>query len=160
MKRAFIISAVAAALVIPGAVYAAKDETKDKYERVEKMFERHDEDKDGHISKDEMPMRWSEHMGRVDTDKDGKISKEEAKAGHDKMKAEHLTSFMMKLDSDSNGELSKEEVTAFVLSKFEKADKDSNGSLTTDEISEARGMMHKERRENRQGRHHGDKDKD
>ena len=144
MKKAFIISTVIAALTVPAVVYAAKEFNEYKHQRIEKMFEKYDANKDGGLSKDELPGRMSERFEKMDTDKDGLISQKEAHAAHKRMKEMHMANFMMELDTDSDGELSEAEVTAFVQGKFRKADKDGNGKLTMEEISEARHMMKKD----------------
>ena len=53
-----------------------------------KMFEKHDVDGDGTISKEEFLNHAEERFSNIDTDGDGVVSKEEAKAGHEKKRAE------------------------------------------------------------------------
>ncbi|MHC4606256.1 MAG: alpha/beta hydrolase [Planctomycetota bacterium] len=54
-----------------------KKETPAVAERVERMFGRLDRDKDGALSKDEMPERLKRGFDNMDRDGDGKVSKEE-----------------------------------------------------------------------------------
>lgn len=53
-----------------------------------KKFEKHDTDGDGAISKDEFLNHAAERFSNMDADGDGVVSKEEAKAGHEKKRAE------------------------------------------------------------------------
>lgn len=53
-----------------------------------KMFEKHDTNGDGAISKEEFLDHAEERFSKMDTNGDGSVSKEEAKAGHDKKRAE------------------------------------------------------------------------
>lgn len=51
-----------------------------------KMFEKHDTNGDGVISKDEFLKGAEERFSKMDTDGNGEVTKEEAKAAHEKMR--------------------------------------------------------------------------
>ena len=50
------------------------------------MFEKHDTDGDGFVSKDEFLKHSEDKFSRIDENGDGKISKEEGMAAHEKMR--------------------------------------------------------------------------
>lgn len=81
MKKLMILSA---AVVMFGAGPALADHHGGK----SKMFEKHDTNGDGVISKSEFLSHAEERFSNIDTDGSGDVSKEEAKAGHAKKRAE------------------------------------------------------------------------
>ncbi len=147
MKKVTMIVIGAVMLAVPAAVYAATEVKNYKHER---MFDRHDTNKDGKISKEEIDPRWSNLFEKMDADSDGFITKDEAKAARKMMKEARMDFMIGALDSDKNGELSEQEVTDFVLQNFKKADADGNGSLTKQEMKDAKKIFKKEFRG-----HHG-----
>ncbi len=54
--------------------------------RGEKMFEKHDTNGDGVISKEEFMAHAEERFGKMDKDGDGKVTKEEAREVREEMK--------------------------------------------------------------------------
>ena len=147
MKKVTIIVIGAVMLAVPAAVYAATEVKSYKHER---MFDRHDTNKDGKISKEEIDPRWANIFEKMDANADGFITKEEAKAGRKMMKEARMEMMISVLDSDKNGELSEQEVTDFVIQNFKKADANGDGSLTSDEMKDAKKIFKKEFRG-----HHG-----
>ncbi len=55
-------------------------------DRKGKMFEKHDTDGNGVISKDEFLKGAEERFSKMDADGNGEVTKEEAKAAHEKMR--------------------------------------------------------------------------
>lgn len=51
-----------------------------------KMFEKHDVDGDGAISKEEFIVEAQKRFEKMDTDGNGEVSKEEARAAHEEIK--------------------------------------------------------------------------
>ncbi|WP_169567375.1 EF-hand domain-containing protein [Sneathiella limimaris] len=143
MKRTIIVSALIAAVAIPTVVFAAKhgDRSGDKW--IEYFFEKHDANKDGQLSKDEMPTRFQNRFDEADKNSDGVLSKDEAIAAHQERKEKHITEMMMRFDTDSNGLVSEPEIMAFVSEKFKEADLDGDGSLSKEEILKMGPMMRK-----------------
>ncbi|MEH6402800.1 MAG: EF-hand domain-containing protein [Sneathiella sp.] len=138
MKRISIPLALVFSLALPAIVYASMDKGDSGHPRIEKMFEKHDENNDGKITREEMSDGRHNFFEKLDLNKDGAITLQEAKDGHAKMREKHMAKFLMKIDKDSNGSVSEEEFVAFTMEKFNKADKDGDGNLTGDELKDLR----------------------
>lgn len=82
MKKLLMLSAV---LLTASAVPAFADSHGGKHHKG-KMFEKHDTNGDGVISKDEFLGHAQERFSKMDADGNGEVSKEEAKAAHEKMR--------------------------------------------------------------------------
>lgn len=92
MKKLLALSAVALAFTVTPALAEEHGDKGDKG----KMFEKHDTNSDGVISKDEFLYHAEKRFVEMDADGNGEVSKDEAKAAHDAMrekmkerKAEH-----------------------------------------------------------------------
>ncbi len=141
MKRIFVVSAVVAAIAIPSAVFAAKHSDKWGDDWIQHMFEKHDANKDGNLTKSELPDRMQRHFDKVDKDGNGSLTKEEVTLAHQERKEKRLTAMMMRFDTDSDGKVSEAEVVAFATEKFKKADENGDGTLTKEEIMKMGPMM-------------------
>lgn len=82
MKKLLTFGAVALALSVTPALADNHGDSGKKG----KMFEKHDTNGDGVISKDEFLNHAEERFSNIDADGDGSVSKEEAKARHEAMK--------------------------------------------------------------------------
>ncbi|MEH6495210.1 MAG: EF-hand domain-containing protein [Pseudomonas marincola] len=140
MKRIFIVTGVIAAIALPTAVYATKNADKWGHEGLQEMFEKHDANKDGVMTPDEMPEKWASRFDKLDTDKNGSLTLTEIETSHKMRKEKRMEKMMSKFDTDQDGKVSESEVTAFVLEKFKKMDADGDGSLSMDEIKAMRHM--------------------
>jgi len=158
MKRIFVVSALVAAIAIPSAVYAAKHSDKRGGDRVQHMFEKFDTNKDGVLTKAELPERMQRHFDKVDKDGDGNLTKDEATLAYQERKEKRLTEMMMRFDTNSDGAVSEAEVVAFATEKFKKADENGDGSLTKEEIMKMGPMMRPGGRHGK--KHHHDKHDD
>jgi len=138
MKRISIPLALVFSLALPAIVYASMDKGDNDHPRLEKMFEKHDVNKDGKITRDEMSEKRHKLFDKLDMDEDGAVTMQEAKEGHAKLREKHMAKFLMKIDTDSNGSISEAEFASFTMQKFKKADKDGDGNLTGDELKELR----------------------
>lgn len=97
------------------------------------FFGRMDANKDGKLSKDEMPERMRENFGRLDANNDGFVSQEEfAQAGRQFGKAPPGTP-----PQRSPAAAQRETFEGL----FDRTDSNSDGKLTKDEIPEERQMM-------------------
>jgi Ca2+-binding EF-hand superfamily protein len=110
------------------------------------IFERLDRNKDGFLTKDELPERLRDRFDEIDTNKDGKISKEEfVKArGRTSPPAPPLPGspppdlLFRLLDTDGDGRLSAEELRN-AIKLLEKLDKNKDGYIDRFELEQAMG---------------------
>jgi len=84
MKKVMILSAAFLAFT---AMPVLADGHGGKGHKGAKMFEKHDTNSDGTISKDEFLAHATERFENMDADGDGRVSKEEAKAAGDAKRA-------------------------------------------------------------------------
>ena len=138
MKKMTMMILATALVGTSVAAYAASGMNGYHHEKIERIFEMKDTNKDGKLAKEELSGRWSSKFEKLDSDKDGFVTKAEAKSAHERMRKERMINMMMRLDTDSNGEVSENEFIAFTLDRFKKADKDGNGILSMDEMAQAR----------------------
>lgn len=82
-KRLILLSAV---LVAFGSGHVLADHHGEGGKGKGKMFEKHDVDGDGTISKDEFLKHAEERFNKIDADGSGSVSKDEAKAKHEEMR--------------------------------------------------------------------------
>jgi len=134
MKRIVLVSALIAGFAIPTAVYAAQHMNGGGGHGIDAVFEQHDTNKDGFITKDEMNGNWAGRFGEMDANKDGKLSKDELQQVMSDMRDNRMGMMMDRVDSDGDGQISEAEVTNFALKMFRKADGNKDGSVTMDEM--------------------------
>lgn len=124
-----------------------------KFPRLAARFGELDADKDGKLSRAELPRhKTGKHRGgrarmhAMDTDKDGRISKAEAQAS-----ANQFASRFDGMDVNKDGYLDREDMRIKVENAraefFAGADVDRNGRLTRDEFIVEQGARSAERRE-------------
>ncbi len=138
MKRIYLATALIVSVAAPSLVYAAMDHKEAGHPRIEKMFERHDENKDGKVTKEEMSQKGEKLFELLDLDKDGAITLKEAREGHQKMREKRKAEMMMKVDTNSDGQVSEAEFTDYTLKKFKKADANGDGNLSMEEMAKMR----------------------
>lgn len=132
-----------------------------RQERMAKMFERQDANKDGRISRDEgrMPSAWFE---RADTNKDGALTSAELsaartnagprknvgpddKAGPGKPAAARASK-PNRLDTNADGKVELAELRSAASQHFARLDSNSDGAVTSDEFRASHGHHGKHRR--------------
>lgn len=145
MKRIYLVAALAVAVTLPSMVYASMDRKEGPRLNVEQMFEKHDANKDGKLTKDEMPEKALRMFDRVDQNKDGAVTKAEAEAAQEKFqKKRHerhgkfQAKMMEKFDTNKDGQVSQAEFTDFSMKKFKEIDADGDGNVTQDEMEKHR----------------------
>jgi len=113
---------------------------KERTEQAARTMERLDLDKDGKISKEEIPERMRPRLEGLDTDKDGAISLEELKAPpparpdpEDEVRRDPKQ-VVARLDRNADGKLSGDEIPGWMQRRMAQLDKDGDGALTADEL--------------------------
>jgi len=115
---------------------------KDKQPRLfdaDEFIQDHDSNKDGVLSKDELPERFRHNFEKLDANKDGKISKEELEKGFHHLQARRRPSdFVFVLVEMSDCDECCAEELQVVYDFLRKLDKDGNGKIAADELKAGR----------------------
>ena len=109
---------------------------------VDEFLGMYDKDKDGTVSRDELPERFRHNFARIDTNKDGKLSREELIAGSAHLHARHRPSdvvFHLVEMSDSDENCAKELQRIYTF--LRKLDTDKDGKIHADELKSARAAL-------------------
>jgi len=117
-----------------------KAETARRTENAKRTLERFDANKDGKISKEELPERGRERLINLDTNKDGVITLEELAApggvaptpSTDTRSPDQI---LARLDANKDGKLTGEEIPGYMRRRMEQFDKNGDGEITRDEIT-------------------------
>ena len=135
------------------------------------MFERLDKNKDGKLTKDEVPERMWQFLSKADANKDGAISKEELEAARKTMqeqmqqrrprwggtgggpqagpaqgwKPPTASEMFERLDKNKDGKLTKDEVPERVWQFLSKADANKDGAVSKEEVEAAHKKMAEQR---------------
>ena len=132
------------------------------------MFERMDANKDGKLTKEEVPEQAWERIVKADADNNGAVTKEEmakvvkaragngqgnAKMGGPGMGQRDPGQMFERMDANKDGKLTKEELPERVAEKMMNMDADGNGSISQDEF--ATGCKNRERDGTRGGKRNG-----
>jgi Ca2+-binding EF-hand superfamily protein len=119
---------------------------KPKFFDVDEFIREHDRNKDGYLSKDELPARFRHNFDKLDTNKDGKLSREELLAGVPHLQERRRPSdvvFVLVEMSDCD-ECCAEELQ-IIYDFLRKIDKDKNGKIDAAELKAAREKLVKHR---------------
>jgi len=126
---------------------------------VDAFMKEYDRDKDGFLSKDEMPEWLHYNFNRLDTNKDGKISKEELQKGmaylQQRRRPSDVVIVLVEM-SDCDECCAEEAQRAYDF--LRKLDKNKDGKLDADEIKAGRELIFKERVDSLMKRLDADKD--
>lgn len=152
MKRPFILIGATAALVAAGAVIASEGHGRhgDRAERIDRMFERMDANKDGAIDASEREAMRAARFGAVDADGDGAITREEMRAHAVARATDRADAQFARLDGDGNGALDQSEVEARHERRdgrwLNRLDTDGDGRITREEALAAKPHRHGDRK--------------
>ncbi len=124
------------------------------------FFDRLDANKDGKLTKDELPERAAERIMQADADGDGEVTKEELEAAREKMGGRRggqgqggpnqagrgqggpqAGAFFERLDANKDGKLTKDELPERAAERIMQADADGDGAVTKAEFAVAREKM-------------------
>jgi Ca2+-binding EF-hand superfamily protein len=113
---------------------------------VDAFMKEYDTNKDGFLSKDEMPDWLLHNFDRLDLNKDGKISKEELEKGVAYLQQRRRPSdvIMVLVEISDCDECSAEELQR-AYDYLRKLDKNKDGKIDADEIKAGREVIFKER---------------
>jgi Ca2+-binding EF-hand superfamily protein len=136
----------------------------------DELFSRFDKNKDGKLTKDEVPEPIWEHLSKADANHDGAVTKEELEAARKKMheefekhmadrghsggpSGEHRWGGMMpgagdlfsRFDKNKDGKLTKDEVPERLWEHISKADTNHDGAVTKEELEAAAKKMREQR---------------
>jgi Ca2+-binding EF-hand superfamily protein len=104
---------------------------------IDKLFERLDTNKDGKLTKDELPERPADRIMKADADGDGAVTKEELQAARDKMGGQMADKLFERFDANKDGKLTRDELPEKLADRIMKADADGDGAVTKEEIRQA-----------------------
>jgi Ca2+-binding EF-hand superfamily protein len=134
----------------PAAEKTAADDPKPrklvKDETVEKFIKAHDQDKDGFLSRGELPEHLQDAFDEIDANKDGKLSKQELIDGWHHLHPHHRPSdfiYVMIEMSDNDEECVKE--LQAIYSTLRKLDRDKDGKLNVSDLQAAREKIFSDR---------------
>jgi Ca2+-binding EF-hand superfamily protein len=117
-----------------------------KDETVEKFIQAHDANKDGSLSKDELPENYQDAFDEIDANKDGKLSKQELIDGWHLLHPHHRPSdfiYVMIEMSDNDEECVKE--LQAIYTTLRKLDHDKDGKLNVSDLQAAREKIFADR---------------
>ena len=106
------------------------------------MMQRSDADKDGKLSKDEVPDFMKERFDQMDTNKDGSLSLQEynAQLAAVPLPKPNVAPALDRLDTNKDGKISLSENRAPAMAQFDRADTNKDGILSPEE-QRARAKM-------------------
>ena len=112
-------------------------------ERIKKLFESRDTNKDGRLTREEshMPERW---FARSDTNSDGSLTREELaqRAGRPGSPAGHRAGKLAQLDSNSDDKVDAAEIKAAAERMLGRLDQNKDGVLSAEELGRNKGRHH------------------
>lgn len=121
---------------------------------VDQLMERFDKNKDGKLTRDELPPQMAQWLMRADADQDGAISKSELMEAQQRIAAMRggagaggppgmpsADEIFQRLDKNGDGKLTKDEIPAPMAERFAQADTNGDGVITKAELEEARKQM-------------------
>jgi len=158
MHRFLVLAVPALVLLLAGSGTEAKDRPDAPARRADQthttgpqsfnaadFLREYDRNKDGFLSRDELPRWMRHHFQRLDVNKDGKISKEELEKGERYVRRHRPSDVMFVLVEMSDcDECSLEELQR-VYEMLRKMDRNHNGVLELAELKAAREALGKER---------------
>ncbi|MBM3501191.1 MAG: hypothetical protein FJX74_21280, partial [Armatimonadetes bacterium] len=108
---------------------------------IDQVFERFDLNRDGKLTKDELPEPVAERIMKADADGDGAVTKEELEQARRKMGGRFIDKLFERFDANQDGKLTKEELPAQFAEKLMQADADGDGAVTKEELQAAREKL-------------------
>ncbi len=116
------------------------------YFDVGRFFEEFDKNKDGYLTKDELPQRLRHSFEKIDTNKDGKISREELRQGiaylHPRRRASDVVMVLIEMSDCDEG--CTEEVQR-IYDVLRQMDKNKDGKIDPEELIAMRLQIVSER---------------
>jgi len=165
MKRAILISTIAAVTLTSGAGFALASGYGKMGEHHGQRgpmfkFEEVDANSDGKITQEEVAAHFKARFDAADTDKDGALSADEMKAraraaAEDRI-AKRTERMLERRDADNDGKLTFEEMQPKKAGRmFERLDADSDGAISAEEFAQMQQGMGKRGHGEGYGEGHG-----
>jgi len=98
------------------------------------LLARIDANRDGKITREELPERLAERLLLADLDQDGAITLDELRKAGDKEREEQAKQTLQRLDANQDGKITKEEIPERMRPRLEALDANRDGVLTLDEL--------------------------
>jgi Ca2+-binding EF-hand superfamily protein len=109
---------------------------------IDEFLKMHDKDKDGKLSRDELPERFRHNFARIDTNKDGKLSRDELLKGaaylHSRRRPSDVVFHLVEM-SDCDDCCAEELQRIYTF--LRKLDADKDGKIHADELKSAREAL-------------------
>lgn len=127
------------------------------------LFERHDADGDGRLSRSELPEEIRDRLMAADADGDGALTPEELRAarprrgsdGGDLSPEERRARMMERMDANGDGKITLDELPERLREAMKEADTNGDGVLSAEELDRAREAMGERWRDRPGGRRGG-----
>jgi len=112
----------------------------------DEFLKEYDRNKDGFLTRDELPLRFRHNFDKLDTNKDGKLSKEELEKGVAHLSPSRKPSdFVFVLIEMSDCDECCAEELQVVYDALRKMDRNNDGKLTAEELKGAREELMQKR---------------
>jgi Ca2+-binding EF-hand superfamily protein len=153
MRRHFVFAVLTMGILAPGVFLAEERQPAAKKAvkplplfDVDEFIKEHDKDKDGYLSKAELPERFRHNFALLDLNKDGKISRDELLKGVAYLQPRRRTSDtvfilieMSDCDESCSGEVQR------VYDFLRKLDKNKDGKIDAEELKAGRQLLVEQR---------------
>ncbi len=137
MKTSILVIAACIGLATPSLALAAKGDGEGDGNRIQKRFERMDQDSNGRVTLEEVNTVREKRLARVDANGDGAVTLEELEEAS-KRESRHGARRFERMDLNGDGKVTADESAEVTAMWFEKVDKNGDGGITIGELQQWR----------------------